>query len=74
MKEESKREAVLSFRLFFSLQKLDATTAFRERPNQKGETAKHHFDVMRVMTSNSVQSEQADLISARVMQSYSTLK
>lgn len=40
----------------------------------KGETAKDHFDVMGVMTSNSVQSVLAGLISARVMQSYSTLK
>lgn len=45
----------------------------REHPT-KGETAKDHFDVMGVMTSNSVQSVQAGLISARVMQSYSTLK
>lgn len=42
----------------------------------RGEAAKDHFDVMGVMTSNSVHvhSVQAGLLSARVMQSYSTLK
>lgn len=79
MKEESEREACLFFegtregaRCKVSRRRCRRDRV-REHPT-KGETAKDHFDVMGVMTSNSVQSVQAGLISARVMQSYSTLK